>query len=114
MEEKFGQLFDVYTFDAVWYVSGYTDGGEEIFGESKMLEQTFLECGRSRVEKLIVLSCINSQNFVEQYGSNGVVLKKEYPFSRAFEASQLEELVEYFGEKTRMKTVLLRLPYVAD
>lgn len=114
VEEKFGQLFDVYTFDAVWYVSGYTDGGEGIFGEPKMLEQTFLECGRSRVGKLILLSGIDSQNFVEQYGTNGAALGKEYPFSRAFEAAQLEELAEYLGKKTRTKAVVLRLPYVAD
>lgn len=114
VEEKFSQLFDVYSFDAVWYVSGYADGGEGTFGESKMLEQTFLECSRSRVEKLILLSCVDSQNFVEQYGRNGAVIRKEYPLGRAFGAAQLEELAEYLGEKTRTKTVILRLPYVAD
>ena len=39
MEDSFGQLFDVYTFNAVWYVSGYADGGDGTFGEVQMLEQ---------------------------------------------------------------------------
>lgn len=113
VEEAFGQLFDVYSFDAVWYVSGYADGGEGVFGESSMLEQALLECGRSKVEKLIFLSTVDSQNYVELYGANGAAVGREYPFSRAFAAAQGEEMARYLAEKTRMKLVILRLPYVA-
>ena len=65
-EEQFRQLFDVYSFQAVFYISGYADGGEGLFGEIQQLEKVMLECRRSRVEKLIVLSTIESQNFVIQ------------------------------------------------
>lgn len=113
-DEKFKQLFDGYSIQAVWYVSGYADGGEGMFGEAQFLEQTFLECSRSRVEKLIFLSDIDSRNFRLQYGENGSVTGKEHPNSRAFGAAQMEELAEFLGEKTRTKTVILRLPYIAD
>ena len=83
-EEQFRQLFDVYSFQAVFYISGYADGGEGLFGEIQQLEKVMLECRRSRVEKLIVLSTIESQNFVIQYGKQGEVLKKDYASSRTF------------------------------
>ena len=35
MEESFAQLFDVYAFEAVWYVSGYVDGGEGPLARSR-------------------------------------------------------------------------------
>lgn len=113
-DEKFKQLFDGYSIQAVWYVSGYADGGEGMFGEAQLLEQTFLECSRSRVEKLILLSGIDSRNFRLQHGENGLVTGKEYPDSRAFQAARMEELAEFLGEKTGTKTVILRLPYIAD
>lgn len=37
-EEKFRQLFDVYSFQTIYYVSGYTDGGNGLFGETQQLE----------------------------------------------------------------------------
>lgn len=53
-EEKFRQLFDVYSFQTIYYVSGYTDGGNGLFGDTQQLEQVMLECSRSRVDKLVV------------------------------------------------------------
>lgn len=113
-EEQFRQLFDVYSFQAVFYISGYADGGEGLFGEIQQLEKVMLECRRSRVEKLIVLSTIESQNFVIQYGKQGEVLKKDYASSRTFGASQMEEMCRYYAEKTKLCCILLRLPYLAD
>lgn len=113
MEEKFGQLFDVYTFQAVWYVSGYLDGGNGLFGESQMLEQALLECQRSRVDKLILLSTIDSQNYLGNYGRNGELLNREYPNSRIFNAAHGEALGQYFMEKTGVKIITLWLPYLA-
>lgn len=113
-EEKFSQLFDVYSFQAVYYVTGYADGGEGMFGEMEQLEQTFLECGRSKVEKLILLSTVDSRNYLEHYGRSGEIIKKDYPFGRAFGAAKIEETARYFAEKTRVPMVILWLPYVAD
>lgn len=113
MEEKFGQLFDVYTFQAVWYVSGYSDGGNGLFGEQQMLEQALLECRRSRVDKMILLSTIDSQNYLESRGRSGEILKLEYPNSRIFSAAQTEALSRYFTEKTGVKVITLWLPYLA-
>ena len=43
-EEQFRQLYDVYSFQAVYFVSGYADGGEGLFGEVQQLEKVMLEC----------------------------------------------------------------------
>lgn len=112
-EEKFSQLFDVYTFDAVWYISGYADGGMGSFGEMQFLERTLMECRRARVEKVILLSTWDSQNYLEQYGRSGEVIRREYSFSRAFSASQIEELGSFFGQKAGQKMIILWLPYLA-
>lgn len=112
-EEKFGQLFDVYSFDAVWYVSGFADGGEGAFGEMQLMEKTVLECRRSKVEKLIILSTDESQNYLSFQGKNGEEVRREYPFSRAFMAAQSEALGTFFAEKTEQKVIVLWLPYLA-
>lgn len=113
-EEQFRQLYDVYSFQAVYFVSGYADGGEGLFGEVQQLEKVMLECNRSRVDKLIVLSTFESQNYVIQYGKQGEILKKEYSSSRNFGAAQMEEMCRYFMERSKLCCVLLRLPYLAD
>lgn len=113
VEEKFQQLFDVYNVTEVVYVTGYTDGGDGTFGELQLLEKALLECRKSKVEKLILLSTVDSQNYLEYYGRSGEVVRKEYPFSKAFTASQTEDLGRYFADKTQQKTIVLWLPYLA-
>lgn len=113
MEEKFSQLFDVYSFRAIWYVSGYADGGEELFGESQWLERIMMECRRSRVDKLIMLSTVDSQNFLPRIGRNGEITGRDYSSSRAFRASQNEEIVRHFSEKAEVTAIILWLPYLA-
>lgn len=114
MEEKFQQLFDAYSITAVWYVTGYTDGGDGTFGEMQLLEKTLLECRRSKVDKFVLLSTIDSQNYLEYYGRSGEVVRREYPFSKAFAASQTEDLGRFFADKTKQKTIVLWLPYLVD
>lgn len=113
-EEQFLQLFDVYSFQAVYFVSGYADGGNGLYGEIQQLEKVMIECNRSRVNKLIVLSTVESQNYVVQYGKQGEILKKEYSSSRNFGAAQMEEMCGYFMGKSKLCCILLRLPYLAD
>lgn len=112
MEEKFRQLFDVYSFRAVWYIGGYVDGGDEVFGESQWLERVMMECRRSRVDKLIVLSTVDSQNYLAKIGRNGEITGRDYSSSRAFRAAQNEEIVRYFSEKSEVTTIILWLPYL--
>ena len=40
--------------------------------------------------------------------------KKEYHTSWNFAAGQLEDMCRYFTEKMKVRTVILRLPYLAD
>ena len=112
MEKQFTRLFDVYNFRAVCFISGYVDGGNGLFGENQILERVMLECGRSRTEKLIVLSSVDSQNCISGPGETQGETQKEYSSVRSFSAAQMEEMCRYFTEKNKMKTIILRLPYL--
>ncbi len=114
MEESFGQLFDVYTFDAVWYVSGYADGGEGSFGEVQTLERALNQSASSRVGKFVLLSTVNTQNYFRRNSSLEDSTRRVYPDSGVFNAAQMEALGSFFAEKTGMKVITLWLPYVAD
>ncbi len=114
MEDSFGQLFDVYTFNAVWYVSGYADGGDGTFGEVQMLERALDESSRARLDKFVLLSTVDTQNYMNRYTSAEGLTGKDYPDSRVFNAVQMEALAGFFAEKTGMKVITLWVPYVAD
>ncbi len=113
-EEKFHQLFDVYSFQTVFYVSGYADGGKGMFGENQQLEQVMRECRNSRTDKLVVISTTDSSNYIVEQGRAGEGVKKDYYGNRAFGAGQMEDACMYYAERLRIKTVLLKLPYIAD
>lgn len=113
-EEKFSRLFDVYSIDCIWYVSGFVDGGEGLFGENEYIEKLMSECRRSKVEKVIFLSTIESRNYLINYAKNGSVLGKEYSHSRAFRAAQAEEICDYYAERYHLKTIILWLPYIVS
>ena len=46
------------------YVSGYADGGTGMVNEVLKLEQVLLQSSRAHVDKVIVLSSIESMNYV--------------------------------------------------
>ena len=114
MEECFAQLFDVYAFEALWYVSGYVDGGEGAFGEVQMLERALNESANAKLEKFVLLSTIETQNYSVRYSASGGMAERSYPDSRVFSAAQMEALGRFFADKTGMKVITLWLPHVAD
>ncbi len=113
-KEQFHQLFDVYSFRTVFYVSGYADGGEGMFGELQQLEQVMQECEKSRADKLVVISSIDSQNYSLQYRLQREFPDKEYFTSRNFQVGQMEETCVYFMKRTKLCTIILQVPYLAD
>ncbi|MGI6007316.1 MAG: hypothetical protein ACOX8E_07470 [Ruminococcus sp.] len=113
-DERFHQLFDVYSFRTVFYVSGYVDGGNGLYGEQQLLEQVMNECEKSKVDKLVIFSTIDSQNFDLQYDENQELPDREYHTGRSFHADQMEAMCRYFMKRSKLCTVLLRLPYLAD
>ena len=70
-DRSFAQLFDVYSFHTVIYVSGYADGGTGMVNEVLKLEQVLLQSSRAHVDKVIVLSSIESMNYVPVIGNGG-------------------------------------------
>ena len=71
-DRSFAQLFDVYSFHTVIYVSGYADGGTGMVNEVLKLEQMLLQSSRAHVDKVIVLSSIESMNYVPVIGNGDI------------------------------------------
>lgn len=111
-KEQFHQLFDVYSFRTVFYVSGYADGGSGMFGEIQQLEQVMRECERSKTDKLVVLSSVDSQNYSLQYRLQREFPDREYFSERSFHAGQIEETCLYFTKRSKLCTIILQVPYL--
>ena len=112
-DKIFRQLFDVYSFNTVFFVSGFADGGEGMYGEIQELEKTLLQCAHEHVNKVVVLSSIESINYVPSIGKNGMEIEKNYYRSLSLKAGQIEQLCAFFNRRTSLKTIILRLPYLA-
>lgn len=113
-EERFTQLFDVYNFDAVWYISGYTDGGEGSFGEMKMLDRALSDAAKTKTAKFILLSTVETQNAIAHYSSMDGSVTYSYPDSRVFNAAQMEDMGRFYAQNEGMKVITLWIPYVVD
>lgn len=113
-KEQFHQLFDVYSFQTVFYVSGYADGGKGMFGELQQLEQVMQECGKSKADKLVVISSVEGENSLGQNQFLSQSFEKGYFTDRNFQVRQLEETCRHFRERSQLCTIILRVPYLAD
>ena len=111
---SFAKLFDVYSFYAVIFVSGYVDGGKGIANEPQNLERTFLQAVHAHVDKVIVLTSIETQNYIPVVGTGGFTAEKDYCQAKSLRAAQTEEICRFFSKTTSMKIITLRLPYLAD
>lgn len=113
-DKTFGQLFDVYSFSAVIFISGYTDGGEGFFGEIQELEKVLLQAADAHVEKAVILSSIESLNYVPAAVTGGVEMERSYYQSLSLRAGQVEELCTFYSDTTSLKTIILQAPYLTD
>ena len=113
-DRSFAQLFDVYSFHTVVFVSGYADGGAGQDNEPQKLEQTLLQAAHAQVDKVIILSSVESQNYVPSIGTGGVEMGKDYYQALSLRAGQVEEMCRFFARTTGLKLITLRLPYLAD
>ena len=103
MDEKFQQLFDAWSFRIVVYLSSYADGAEGSFGDMKQLERS-LACARTaEVEKFVLVSTADSQDYFRRTARGGQPLEREYQSERAFHAGQSEDMCRYFKKHTEMK-----------
>lgn len=113
-EEEFGQLFDAYDIDTVWYISGYADGQNGMNNELKCLECIVKTCAMNAVGKLIVVSSVESLNFHQQYDIIGRFTGRSYASGGALAAAQMEDFVRYSAKSCGLKTIILRAPYIAS
>ena len=113
-EEEFGQLFDAYDIDTVWYISGYADGQNGMNNELKCLECIVKTCVANAVAKLIVVSSVESMNFHQQYDIMGRFTGRAYASGRALAAAQMEDYARYSAKSYGLKTIVLRAPYIAS
>ncbi len=113
-ENTFNQLFDVYSFSAVLFVSGFVDGGNGYPDEFHELEKALLQSVHSHVEKFILLSSEESLNYVPVIGTGGIELDRDYCSSNGLCAGEIEALCRFYASRTSMKTIILRFPHLAD
>ena len=113
-EEAFRQLFDVYSFSAIFFISGYVDGGEGFYGEMNDLEKVLLEAAHAHVDKVVILSSIESMNYVPAIGTGGIELDRNFYQAASLRADQLEEMCRFFSKTMSLKTIILRLPYLTN
>ena len=113
-QEEFGQLFDAYDIDTVWYISGYADGQNGMDNELKCLERIVKTCAMNAVAKLIVVSSVQSLNFHQQYDVLGRLTGRTYASGGALAAAQMEDYVRYSAKSCGLRTIILRVPYIAS
>ena len=113
-QNEFGQLFDAYDVDTVWYVSGYADGQNGLENELKCLECIVKTCVLNAVAKLVVVSTVESLNFHHQYDIMGRFTGRTYASGGALAAAQMEDFVRYSAKSSGLKTIVLRAPYIAS
>lgn len=111
-DDGFGSLFDVYSFQAVFFFSGYVDGGDGIFGEDKELERTLDMCSQFEVNKMVFLTSTDSLNFSAAYEGESLIPEKRYQDIRALKIGQLEEFCNFFSKSHHQKIIILRVPYL--
>lgn len=107
--EEFSRLAFSFSPDAIWYISGFADGGEGLENEQKMVERLINVCIVNEVSKLVFVSSINSL----YYEVNNLTSEKSYKSVQSFSCAQLEEYVNYIAKENCIKTIMLRLPYIA-
>ena len=108
--EEFSKLIYSYSPDAVWYISGYTDGADGFDDEQKMIEHLIHKMAKYGSGKLIFVSSIDSLYFKAfERGGN---IEKDYDTEKAFAVAKLEEQVRFLSERNSVKTVILRIPYI--
>lgn len=114
MEElESGRLFDQYHFQAVWYVSGFVDGGARRSMEERWVDRLMWECRRAKVERVLILAAAESRNYLVRYGKDGTPAYKDYLGADALYAAREEDICDHYAKKYGVETVKLWLPYVA-
>ena len=61
--ERFSKMCYSFSPDAVWYFSGYADGGQGFKDEMKMIEELMKSCSQIEVTKVIMVSSVEAMNF---------------------------------------------------
>ncbi len=113
-EEAFEQIFDVYSFHTIIFASGYSDGQAGFYGELQDLEKLFEQSEENAVDKVVILSSIESLNYVAPLASAGNLMQgREYISPVALQSAQEEELIRYLSAHHNQKTVILRAPYLS-
>lgn len=109
--ERFDQLCNSFSPEAIWFISGYADGGEGMVNEVKMLEGMMNVARKQEVQKVIMVSTIHALDAINLDASeirlDGKVTE------RSFCCEQNERLVKYLAAKYERHLVLLRVPFIA-
>ncbi|MCR5604002.1 MAG: hypothetical protein K6G27_09935 [Lachnospiraceae bacterium] len=110
--ENFRKITYAYSPDVIWYFSGFADGGDGLDNESRKIEKLIECCVANEVQKLIVISSINSLNYTP-LTEQKMIIGKEFASPRSFDCAKMEELVSFNAGRGQIRTIIVRTPYLA-
>lgn len=109
--DRFEQLCSAFSPDAIWFLSGFADGGEGMPDEVKIIEGVMKAAKKNEVQKVIAVSSIHALNAIS---FDGEKIRQDINVSeKDFCCEQNECLLKYLAEKYNLNLVLLRVPYIA-
>ncbi len=109
--DNFSRILYSYSPGAVWYFSGYMDGGNGLTNENKKFESLVSRCVANDIKKLIVVSSVNSLNYIPVDDKEGH--SEIFENNIAYNSAAFEKLVDFTASKDNIKTVVLRVPFIA-
>ncbi|MBQ7587892.1 MAG: NAD(P)-dependent oxidoreductase [Lachnospiraceae bacterium] len=110
--ENFKKIAYAYSPDVIWYFSGFADGGDGLDNESRKIERLIECCVANEVQKLIIISSINSLNYTP-LTEQKMIIGKEFASPRSFDCAKMEELVSFNAGRGQIRTVIVRAPYIS-
>ena len=110
--ENFRKIAYAYSPDVIWYFSGFADGGDGLDNENRKIEKLIECCVANEVQKLIIISSINSLNYTP-LTEQKMIIGKEFASPRSFDCAKMEELVSFNAGRGQIRTVIVRAPYIS-
>ncbi len=111
--ENFSRIIYSFSPDAIWYFSGYVDGGNGLDNELKKFEALIQNCVANDIKKLVIISSVNSLNYKVIKTDEGTY-RREYATPVAYDCAAFERLVGYTVARENVKTILLRVPFITN
>lgn len=110
--ERFYQLCSGYNPDAIWYISGYADGGKGFPNEANIIEGLIKAAHAGNTSEVVAISSVNSLEILHMTQPIEMA-KLKHIQEKCVACAQSEKLMEYYAAKYDVNLVIIRTPYIA-